>query len=149
MDLNKSSSNILKMYCGLDINKRKNKYYASLVYIRMRIAMNYCFYIIPSRNVVLLPLFLVKPLLTLIVHQTSDIYWLLPFQDACDFYTLPSSAFQLWHNCVCVWWNNGVNKKKKISESKEFPIRLSHICYDCHSPSSQGGFSALLLYFRI
>ena len=42
MDLTKSSSNVMKMFCGLDIHKRK-KYYASFIYKRMGITMNYSY----------------------------------------------------------------------------------------------------------
>ena len=94
MDFTKSSSNVMKMFCDLDIPKRI-KYYASLIYIRMRITMNYCFYIISSRNVGIPPLLFVTTLLTLIVQHIQKSSTDSSYSEMPVTLTLPAPTSQL------------------------------------------------------
>ena len=123
MDLNKSSSNILKMYCGLDIHKRK-KYYASLIYKRMRITMNYCFYNIASRNVGLPPFLFVTTLLTLIVQHIQKLSTDSSDSEMSVTLTLPAPTSQLWP--LCVWEGRG---QGEIIFSGDLSQRSLGLCF--------------------
>lgn len=78
--------------------------------------------------------------------QTSDIYWLLPFHSVMPMTLtlfLPPLFSYDFSASVC---GGGAGSKRKKIIGDTGP-RSSHSCYNCHSPSSQGNFSMVLLFF--